>query len=138
MLNKLGHCVSSYNVAQELETELTVAYDNSDRYIETLTGKDTLHDIGIVYQDDTECFSPNRNVDQDKEGEDQPVGAGTSGRPSILRRRDFLEAMEVLEPYTKRPRLVQEDMTPVADPRREEIPSTFNVENCWTLFGCHL
>jgi hypothetical protein len=34
--------------------------------------------------------------------------------------------------------LVRENMTPVADPRREEIPSTFNVENCSTLFRCHL
>ena len=74
ILNRLGHSVS-YHVAEELETELTLstnckqqvtphgmqlssslstglAFDNFDRYIETLGGKDTLHDtVGIAYQD---------------------------------------------------------------------------------------
>lgn len=71
ILNRLGHCVS-YNVAEEIETELAyacsiehrvipydlnpcihthVAFDNYDQYVETETGKDTLHDtVGIAYQ----------------------------------------------------------------------------------------
>ena len=72
--NRLGHTLS-YNVIEELETELTyssivdqrltpygialdsslstgVAFDNFDLYVETLSGKDTLHDtVGIIYQD---------------------------------------------------------------------------------------
>ncbi|GFW88135.1 hypothetical protein TNCV_218071 [Trichonephila clavipes] len=73
ILNRLGHCCN-YNALEELETEATissvnrsqicppdiiqspslstgVAFDNFDRYVDTLTGKDTLHDtVGIIYQ----------------------------------------------------------------------------------------
>lgn len=71
ILNRLGYCVS-YTVAEEIETELAyacsserrilpfdlsprihthVAFDNYDQYVETSTGKDTLHDtVGIAYQ----------------------------------------------------------------------------------------
>ena len=69
----MGHCVS-YHTVQEVETEMTfeansrstytpfgmslkqhcgtgVAWDNYDRYVETQSGKDTLHDtVGIAYQ----------------------------------------------------------------------------------------
>lgn len=71
MLNKYGHTIN-YNLAEEIETELTyfsllenqlipssisvvnnlstnLAYDNYDRFVETLSGKDTLHDtVGII------------------------------------------------------------------------------------------
>ncbi|GFW12255.1 hypothetical protein TNCV_5112001 [Trichonephila clavipes] len=73
ILNRLGHSCN-YNTLEELETVATissvnrsqicppdiiqspslstgVAFDNFDRYVDTLTGKDTLHDtIGIIYQ----------------------------------------------------------------------------------------
>ncbi|GFX49059.1 hypothetical protein TNCV_786151 [Trichonephila clavipes] len=67
ILNRLGHCCN-YNALEELETEATissvnhfkfallslstgVAFDNFDRYVDTLTGKHTLHDtVGIIYQ----------------------------------------------------------------------------------------
>ena len=73
LLNRMGHCVS-YHTVQELETEMTyeatknlrntpfgmslhskagtgVGWDNYDRFVETLSGKDTLHDtVGIAYQ----------------------------------------------------------------------------------------
>lgn len=78
ILNRLGHSVS-YTVVEQLETELAygnaaakrilpnglianipnlrthVAFDNYDRYVETINGKDTLHDtVGIVYQNKTD------------------------------------------------------------------------------------
>lgn len=74
ILNQMGHCVS-YTVTEEMETELAyacssnnrilpyglidnnpqlhthVAFDNYDKYVETSTGKDTLHDtVGIAFQ----------------------------------------------------------------------------------------
>ena len=73
ILNRLGHCIS-YHLVEEIETELAywsleekrltpygmsldpknaqgVAFDNFDRFVETLNGKDTLHDtVGIVYE----------------------------------------------------------------------------------------
>lgn len=72
IINRYGHC--SYNVIEELETEATfsssnrsnicpegivtsanlftgVAFDNFDRYVETTSNKNTLHDtVGIIYQ----------------------------------------------------------------------------------------
>ncbi|XP_044590474.1 uncharacterized protein LOC123269040 [Cotesia glomerata] len=73
ILNKYGHTIG-YNLAEELETEMTytsvqhntviptgitaasgcsthVAFDNFDRFVETSSGKDTMHDtVGIIYQ----------------------------------------------------------------------------------------
>lgn len=73
ILSKYGHCCS-YTTLEELETELTfstvnsthvcpedilrrpdlntgVAFDNFDRFVETLNGKDTLHDtVGIIFR----------------------------------------------------------------------------------------
>lgn len=74
ILNRSGHCCS-YCSVERIETELAygssmeerllpfglkdhqpklcthVAFDNFDRYVETSSGKDTLHDtVGIVYQ----------------------------------------------------------------------------------------
>lgn len=72
ILNRCGHCVS-YNEVIRLETDLTyaatershscpkgiarvphlstgVAFDNFDRFVETASGKDTLHDtVGVIY-----------------------------------------------------------------------------------------
>ncbi|GFX66459.1 hypothetical protein TNCV_1291401 [Trichonephila clavipes] len=91
ILNRLGHCCY-YNTLEELETEATissvnrsqicppdiiqspslstgVAFDNFDRYVDTLTGKDTLHDtVGIIYQNvshdyDIELSSISGNID---------------------------------------------------------------------------
>lgn len=68
-----GHTIG-YNLAEELETEMThtsiqdnkvipncitaanghstrVAFDNFDRFVDTTSGKDTMHDtVGIIYQ----------------------------------------------------------------------------------------
>ena len=73
LLNRMGYC-ASYHTTQEIETEMTfeagrrkkntpfgmslqsnagtgVAWDNYDRFVETQSGKDTLHDtVGITYQ----------------------------------------------------------------------------------------
>ena len=73
ILNRLGHCVS-YNLVEEIETELTyaaketdiltpsrmnmdaiactgLAFDNYDHFVGTLIGKDTLHDtVEIAYE----------------------------------------------------------------------------------------
>ncbi|KMQ91148.1 hypothetical protein RF55_9017 [Lasius niger] len=83
ILNKYGHSVG-YTVAEELETEMTytayennklippgirpikelsthVAFDNYDRFDETFSGKDTLHDtVGIIYQ-----FYPENYAEED-------------------------------------------------------------------------
>lgn len=85
MLNRYGHAIS-YNLAEELETEMTytsvkdnniiptgiiptdgcsthVAFDNFDRFVDTTSGKDTMHDtVGIIYQ-----FPPTQAEDSNVE-----------------------------------------------------------------------
>ena len=75
IMNRLGHC-ASYHTIKDVETEATlestkrnfvtplgmkprcetdVAWDNFDRFVETITGKETVHDtVGITYQTITE------------------------------------------------------------------------------------
>ena len=77
IMNRLGHC-ASYHTIEEIQTEATfesakrklvtplgmklnprcgtdVGWDNFDRFVETITGKETLHDtVGITYQTITE------------------------------------------------------------------------------------
>ena len=78
VLKRLDHSIS-YSAVEEIETELTfegtkenrlipqqmtmdsevgvgLAFDNFDRFVETLSGKDKLHDIvGIAYQISTKA-----------------------------------------------------------------------------------
>ena len=121
ILNRLGHSVS-YNTAEELETELTfsslennrttpagmslsptlctgVAFDNFDRYVETLSGKDTLHDtVGIAYQDIPLADINQSNVFDDAvENIDMEVSRK-------CRRRFESEGLD-LEPYRKNPKM---------------------------------
>ena len=73
ILNRMGHCIN-YSTVEKIETELTfetnknsketpfgmkttpgfntgIAWDNFDRFVDTKSGKDTLHDtVGIAYQ----------------------------------------------------------------------------------------
>lgn len=88
LLNRLGHCVS-YSVVEELETEIAygcaantkmlphglvpgnpslrthVAFDNFDKFVETSSGKDTLHDtVGIVYQNIVQDRDPGRETEK--------------------------------------------------------------------------
>lgn len=83
ILNRMGHCIS-YSAVEELETELAygnasnsqilpynfsttssthVAFDNYDKFVETSSGKDTLHDtVRIVYQNTVELADINENT----------------------------------------------------------------------------
>lgn len=85
ILNRLGHCVS-YSVVEELETEIAygcaasseilphgmvsgnpslrthVAFDNFDKFVETSSGKDTLHDT--VYQNVVQDRDPGRETEK--------------------------------------------------------------------------
>lgn len=148
MLNKMGHCIS-YHLVEEIETELAygcevekrllpiglnekqpqlsthVAFDNFDRYVETNTGKDTLHDtVGIVYQNKSvntysACTSTSvsvpRSIDDD------------SGR----RRRKFQSSLDnSIEPITG------SCLQPISligkDPKvPENWKKSFDMDNTW-------
>ena len=85
ILNRFGQCIS-YSAVEGLETELAfsvadstqatpiglcllpnlrtgLAFDNFDCFVETINGKDTLHDtVGIAYQEETTVGMVGQNV----------------------------------------------------------------------------
>ncbi|KAK0173987.1 hypothetical protein PV328_007112 [Microctonus aethiopoides] len=93
MLNRYGHTID-YHLAEELETEMTytavgnniliptgiTAFDNFDRFVDTTSGKDTMHDtVGIINQfpsstadfiniEATTSSAPQDNVNEDEQG----------------------------------------------------------------------
>ncbi|CAG9763477.1 unnamed protein product [Ceutorhynchus assimilis] len=98
ILNRYGH-ICSYNTLEEFETEVTiisverskicpddiilsphlctgVAFNNFDRFVDTRTGKDTLHDtVGIIYQ----------NIDQQNNDSDVELGIESEPRYELAR-----------------------------------------------------
>ncbi|CAH1112528.1 unnamed protein product [Psylliodes chrysocephalus] len=69
ILNRFGHCCNYYTL-EEFETEVNiasvdcVAFDNFDRFVDTLNGKETLHDtVGIIYQNIDDNVQEELNVD---------------------------------------------------------------------------
>ncbi|XP_057304270.1 uncharacterized protein LOC130641476 [Hydractinia symbiolongicarpus] len=141
MLNRLGHSVS-YSIIEELETELTftstkagnatphgmklmsslgtgVAFDNFDRFVETLSGKDTLHDtVGIAYQ------VVSQNNDKSLE-EDDDSTLGNSQLSGKKKRRSFLAVGLDIEPYRKKPKMLTRIMLPLDDQRRASEPLSY-------------
>ncbi|XP_077276997.1 uncharacterized protein LOC143905452 [Temnothorax americanus] len=117
ILNRYGHTIG-YNLAEELETEMTytaveqnkvipfgvnavhgrsthLAFDNFDRFVDTTSGKDTMHDtVGIIYQ-----FSTADDEDLNN------IGASSSSRP--LRLEDHYDNDELRPPSRKRRRFNQ-------------------------------
>lgn len=120
ILNRMGFCVS-YSVTEELETELAygssidqrllpygltagnpnlrshVAFDNYDKYVETCTGKDTLHDtVGIVYQNvntDSDIAIPYLNNNSN---------SSINNNNQMQRRRKYVSTFDdTLETYCK-------------------------------------
>lgn len=114
ILNRLGHCVS-YTVTEGIETELAytcslenvilpfdlsphsythVAFDNYDQYVETSSGKDTLHDtVGIAYQNCVEFGELSMNSLQ------QSINDIDNSRS---RRRKYISTFDdTIQPYLK-------------------------------------
>ncbi|KAG5869200.1 hypothetical protein JTB14_024528 [Gonioctena quinquepunctata] len=116
ILNRLGHCCN-YTTLEVLETEVTyssvhrseisppaiirksslwtgVAFDNFDRYVDTLNGKETLHDtVGIIY----------RNIDNDDPNEsdiDSRSDQSDMLPPPAERRRTFEAIVPELVPIS--------------------------------------
>ena len=155
LLNRHGHCIN-YNCIEELETELTmqlhdnerltpfgmqtrpnlllgVAWDNYDRFVCTLTGKNTLHDtVGIVYQDLEEGSmgesATDTNSMNDESSADDVGGTTPFGFPKSLgfKRRRMYESHGLhLEPYRKKPKMSNALLLKSDDPLRSQIPESY-------------
>lgn len=119
ILNRFGHCCN-YTTLEELETEATiasvhrtqvcppdivlnpslctgVAFDNFDRYVDTLNGKETLHDtVGIIYQNIDKNFHSELNEDNHNSQE------LSSTTPSQKRKRSLTDFTPDIIPFGKR------------------------------------
>lgn len=142
LLNKYGQCCS-YNTIEELETEATfstlsksvicpedirlspyystgVAFDNYDRFVETCSGKDTLHDtVGIIYQ----------NVESHFPDTDEPEIDYAINPPLAKRRRTFEAISGEIVPYTKKPKLAEKLLPLDSDLRIVEVSNY----NCYEM-----
>ena len=156
MVNRYGHC-ASYTTIEELETELAfssltkdkitppemktesnrctgLAYDNYDRFVETSSGKDTLHD--------TVCIAYQRLSTEDNTNEmTQDFAITSSSRRSSKRRRAFVSDGLDIEPYHKKPRITSRVMIPIDDARRKIIPNSYlsakTKDTLWMLECCY-
>lgn len=153
IVNRYGHCCS-YSALEGLETEATftscessdicpdgivrlpglltgVAYDNYDRFVDTSTGKDTLHDtVGIIFQIESEQASDDDNIDANIS-----TSNDSASQSQVKHRRSFDIVGKELEPYAKRPRLL-ETMLPLESPLRAKAPNCESFQNinfAWML-----
>ena len=78
-----------------------MAFDNFDRFVETLSGKDTLHDtVGIVYQCDT--TTTNASI---QEVPCKTVEKGSVNKVTNRRRRSYEPVGFDIEPYRKKTKI---------------------------------
>lgn len=144
ILNRFGHCCS-YNTIEELETEATffsadsssicpqgitlspdlcmgVAFDNFDRYVETCSGKDTLHDtVGIIFQNVTDVSDVDAREDCENYDGNEFVNT-----PGTRRRRSYEAIIPELQSYPKRPRMV-DVLLPSDNELRLSIPDNLKI-----------
>lgn len=158
VINRYGHCCS-YSVLEGLETEATfsscetsdicpdgivrepglhtgVAYDNYDRFVDTTSGKDTLHDtVGIIFQDVSAIESEEAVDKEDNDANMSNIEDDENAPKNTKHRRSFDVISHDLQPYTKRPRIV-ESLLPLDSPLRLEtanLTSQRHVSFSWMI-----
>ena len=104
-------------MTMDSEAGVGLAFGNFDRFVETLSGKDTLHDtVGIAYQistkDQCQGAEPKRS---------QPVKAVKTNK----RRRAFQASGLDIEPHRKKSKMFLSPMLPYENERRKTVPITF-------------
>ena len=108
-----------------------VAFDNFDRFVETLSGKDTLHDtVGIVYQ----TIRRNNDTRQEEANtgcEELLRVDHTKEAPRKKRRRTFEPTCLDIEPYRKRPKMLKSAVLPINDPKRVYVPDVRIKARMW-------
>ena len=96
-----------------------LAFDNFYHFVETSTGKDTLHDtVGTAYWRQRE---ENAN-EVDQEYENRTVTEQVINK-LVKRRRAFVSYDLDIEPYHKKEKITNHVMIPLDDERRNVVPS---------------
>jgi len=156
VLNHLGLTVY-YHTIEVVETELTfsqddalytphgmkllpeletgIAYDNYDRFVETLSGKNTLHDtVGIAYQVVRE---QDFNIETLQENFATTVTqnqAKNNGNQVKRKRRKYEATCAEIEPYMKKTKMTAA-LLPIGDPRYPiYVPHSLNEAKLYDLF----
>ncbi|GBP70317.1 Chimeric ERCC6-PGBD3 protein [Eumeta japonica] len=90
-----------------------VAFDNFDRFVDTLTGKDTLHDtVGIIYQNILSDANFTTPTDASVQSDDT-AAASTDETPRRRKRRRCFDAIvNEIVPYAKKPKIDSYFSTP--------------------------
>lgn len=99
-----------------------VAFDNFDRYVDTLNGKETLHDtVGIIYQnvDNNSCSGLNQDDGNANFENVSPT------RPPQKRRRTLTEITPDIIPYSKRLKMLGR-LAPVQIDQTSPLPENFS------------
>ena len=162
IMNRLGHFVS-YHTVKEIEKEATfestkrnlvtplgmkrnpryetgLAWDNFDRFVETITGKETLHDtVGITYQTITE----EEPIDQES-GDDENLSSEeetcitrevTEAIDETFdkkkRRRAYQSRSVNIIPYRKKLKLKTSNFLSNDNPKRLKFQNTSPSMNNW-------
>lgn len=125
------------DIIQEKNLCTGLAFDNFDRFVDTDTGKDTLHDtVGIIFQNIVD-YGPieQGTVVEENIGNDNRECPITGSK----RRRTFDVVMHELEPYLKTPSLIQ-ILQPLESPSRLIVPSDLkslvHINFIWMLSHC--
>lgn len=152
ILNRLGHCVS-YTAVEELETEIAygcaantellphglvpgnpslrthVAFDNFDKFVETSSGKDTLHDtVGIVYQNIVQDVEPGRETEKHTERQQPP---NTIEHTGGQRRRKYQSKFDCsIVPYIPKSNAVFQ-MVGTKSVVPKHLPLAVDLNNLW-------
>ena len=108
-----------------------VAFDNLDRYVDTLNGKETLHDtVGIIYQNIDDNSHSELNQDNDNSEDLSPRA------PSQKRKRSLTDFTPDIIPYGKRLKMAGR-LTPV-EIDQQSSPSPENFCSLQTIDLLHL
>ena len=115
-----------------------VAWDDFDRFLETITGKETLHDtVGITYQTITEEESIDQEPDDDENRSSEEETCFTSEVTKVIhetfhkkkRHRAYQSSSLDILPYKKKLKLSISDFLFNDNPKRLKFENTSN-------YGC--
>ena len=99
-----------------------VAWDNFDRFVKTVSGKDTPHDtVGIAYQ--TVITDDNNETEYTKKNPSNSANAPNQQSQHTLnknRRRAYEANGLNIQPYRKKPKLKTAEFLSNDDPRRKQ------------------
>lgn len=148
IVSNFGHCCS-YTILEKIETETiftyndraylcpediirtsnlctALAFDNFDRFFDTSSGKDTLHDtVGIIFQNKITENVEDQTISINETNDNDVLNLCTTDVQLRKRRRTFEAASYNFPNYSKQPKLV-ENMLPADHPPRFEIPETYD------------